>query len=62
MQRQVNLCTRCAGVLSDRYFLQRLTVGASGSVRCEFCGRLRRGSRYAVTDKWEERQDAKGCR
>lgn len=60
MLRQVNLCARCAGILSDRYFTRRLTVGASGSVRCAFCGRMRRGSLYEVTDKWEERMDAKG--
>lgn len=48
MQRQVRLCARCAGVISEKWLLRRLTEGPSGSVRCEFCGRMRIGSDYAV--------------
>ena len=48
MQRQVRLCARCAWVISEKWLLRRLTEGPSGSVRCEFCGRMRIGSDYAV--------------
>lgn len=52
--RQADICARCAGMLSSRYILRRLTVGASAQVRCANCGRLRIGSKYEITEKhWE---------
>ena len=49
--RQADICSRCAGVLSRRYCLRRLTVGGSTCVRCANCGRLRIGSRYEIEEK-----------
>mgnify|MGYP006934551420 FL=1 len=52
--RQADICSRCAGLLSSRYILRRLTAGGSGQVRCANCGRLRIGSRYEIEEKhWE---------
>lgn len=49
--RQADICSRCAGMLSSRYILRRLTVGASAQVRCANCGRLRIGSKYEIEEK-----------
>ncbi len=51
MNKQHDLCGRCAELLKGGYTLKRIAGGVDNKIVCGQCGRRRYGATYELTKK-----------